>query len=166
MAGSNRRGHNLAAPFAPHMSPVFPLPRGRGEGQDGDVAYLYTRTQNAPPVFPLPPSIGIGTQPQQPTSRPSPAAQRHNCPAAHQRSPSGYCLCPAHTATIICKQSCTTFVQRNKNIILCRSKAKNECRTPANAVNLQHPRKFSCTLQLCPRPAHIARFNVRARESD
>lgn len=69
--------------------------------QDGDVAYLYTRTQNAPPVFPLPPSIGIGTQPQQPTSRPSPAAQRHNCPAAPQRSPSGYCLCPAHTATII-----------------------------------------------------------------
>lgn len=62
-----------------------------------------------------------------------------------------------------CKQSCTTFVQRNKNIILFRSRAKNECRTPANAASLQHFRKFSCSLQLCPRPAHIARFNVRAR---
>lgn len=62
-----------------------------------------------------------------------------------------------------CKHSCIKIFQRNKNIILCRSRAKNECRTPANAVNLQHFRKFSCNLQLCPRPAHIARFNERAR---
>lgn len=61
-----------------------------------------------------------------------------------------------------CKQSCIKTTQRNKNIILFRSRAKNECGTPANAANLQHFRKFSCNLQLCPRPAHIARFNVRA----
>ena len=90
-------------PLCKTLPPVFPLPpsqqgRGAGWGQDGDVAYLYTRMQNAPPVFPLPPLSELRTQPQQPTSRPSPAAQHHNCPAGPQRSPSGYCLCPTHTA--------------------------------------------------------------------
>ena len=178
MAGSNRRGHIVAAPHLPHMSPDFhrhglfhprrsavsqlskapsvvgrirkealqpahrirtgrpsalPKPHhccgrfycffaalfsrpcrlffryprdwvppyaaiSRAVGEDGDVAYLYTRPQNAPPVFPLPPLSELRTQPQQPTSRPSPAAQHHNCPAGPQRSPSGYCLCPTHTA--------------------------------------------------------------------
>lgn len=61
-----------------------------------------------------------------------------------------------------CKQSCTTTIQRNKNIILCRSSAKNRCRTPINAAALPHLCKNSCNLQLCPRPAHIARYNVPA----
>lgn len=83
---------------------------GIGGGQDGDVAYLYTRAQNAPHVFPLPPLSELRTQPQQPTSRPSPAAQRHNCHAADQPSPSGYCLCPAHTATIILQATLHIFL--------------------------------------------------------
>lgn len=139
----------------------------RGEVQDGDVAYLYTRTQNAPHVFPLPPLSELRTQPQYPNSHPDPAAQPCHRPAAAQPSAPAIAIaihasrtpCPS-----FCKRSCIKIFQRNKNIILFRSRAKNECRTPANAANLQHFRKFPCNLQLCPRPAHIARFNVRARE--
>lgn len=104
----------FAALFARPCRLFFRYPgageRGRmgwGQGRDrmgtgwGCGISLYPNAERTPCFSATPPSIGIGTQPQQPTSRPSPAAQRHNCPAAHQRSPSGYCLCPAHTATII-----------------------------------------------------------------
>lgn len=95
--------------------------------------------------------------------------QRSLAIAPHQTSPAAPAIAtvirsPRTADRTICKQSCTIIIQRNKNIILFSSRAKNECRTPANAANLQHFRKFSCNLQLCPRPAHIARFNVRARE--
>ena len=98
----------------------------------------------------------------------APAPQRSLAIAPQQPSTAAPAIAfaPRTPQSTICKQSCTTIVQRNKNIILLRSRAKNECRTPANAANLQHFRKFSCNLQLCPRPAHIARFNVRARESN
>lgn len=95
--------------------------------------------------------------------------QRSLAIALRQTSPAHQAIAaairsPRTADRTICKQSCTIIIQRNKNIILFRSRAKNECRTPANAADLQHFRKFSCNLQLCPRPAHIARFNVRARE--
>ena len=64
---------------------------GTGWGQDGDVAYLYTRTQNAPPVFPLPPLSELRTQPQYPSSRPDPAAQPCYRPAPDQPSASSHC---------------------------------------------------------------------------
>lgn len=86
--------------------------------------------------------------------QPSPAHQTIEIAIRSPRTP-----CPS-----FCKRSCIKIFQRNKNIILFRSRAKNECRMPANAANLQRSRKFSCILQLCPRLAHIARFNVRARE--
>ena len=85
-------------PLFKTLPPVFPLPpfqQGRGAGwdrlgagwgQDGDVAYLYTRTQNAPPVFPLPPLSELRTQPQYPNSQPGPAAQPCYRPAAAQPS--------------------------------------------------------------------------------
>ena len=97
-----------------------------------------------------------------------PATQRSLAIALQQPSTAAPAIAfaPRTPQQSLCKQSCTTIIQRNKNIILCRSRAKNECRTPANAATLQHFRKFSCNLQLCPRPAHIARFNVRARESN
>lgn len=72
--------------------------------QDGDVAYLYTRTQNAPPVFPLPPLSELRTQPQHPNSHPDPAAQSCYRPAAAQPRRPGYCNChpqPTHTVPLI-----------------------------------------------------------------
>lgn len=77
---------------------------GAGWGQDGDVAYLYTRTQNAPPVFPLPPLSELRTQPQYPNSHPDPAAQPCYRPAAAQPSASSHCSRhpqPTHTAPLI-----------------------------------------------------------------
>ena len=88
-------------------TPISAGERGRmgtGWGQDGDVAYLYTRTQNAPPVFPLPPLSELRTQPQYPNSHPDPAAQPCYRPAAAQPSRPGYCNChpqPTHTAPLI-----------------------------------------------------------------
>ena len=82
------------------------LSRGEGQdgigwGQDGDVAYLYTRTQNAPPVFPLPPTIEIqnaaaaANQPSQPRSAqlllPRSPTQRQAVSGCH--------LCTTHTAS-------------------------------------------------------------------
>ena len=72
------------------------LSRGEGQdgigwGQDADVAYLYTRTQNAPPVFPLPPLSELRTQPQYPSSHPGPAAQSCYRPAPDQPSASSHC---------------------------------------------------------------------------
>lgn len=64
---------------------------GIGWGQDGDVVYLYTRTQNAPPVFPLPPLSELRTQPQHPNSHPDPAAQPCYRPAPDQPSASSHC---------------------------------------------------------------------------
>lgn len=100
----------------------------------------------------------------------APTPQRSLAIALRQPGPAHQAIAaairsPRTADRTICKQSCTIIIQRNKNIILFSSSAKNECRMPANAANLQHFRKFSCILQLCPRPAHIARFfNVRARE--
>ena len=54
---------------------------------------LYPSAERTP-CFSATPSIGIGTQPQQPTSRPSPAAQRHNCPAAPSAAPPAIAFAP------------------------------------------------------------------------
>lgn len=101
----------------------------------------------------------------------TPTTQRSLAIALRQTSPAHQAIAaairsPRTPCRSFCKHSCIKIFQRNKNIILFRLRAKNEYRTPANAANLQHFRKFSCTLQLCPRPAHIARFNVRACESN
>lgn len=71
---------------------------------------------------------------------------------------------PCFSATPpFCKKSCKTFIQRNKNIILWRSNAKNSCRTPINDAKSPHLCRNPCNLRLCPRPAHTGHYNVRAR---
>lgn len=93
--------------------------------------------------------------------------QRSLAIAPHQTSPAAPAIAtairsPRTPCRSFCKRSCIKIFQRNKNIILCRSSAKNRCRTPINAAELPHLCKNSCNLQLCPRPAHIARYNVPA----
>lgn len=142
----------------------------RGEGQDGDrmgMWHISIPERRTHPLFFRYP-LYRNAERNRSIQPAAPAPQRSLAIALQPPSPAAPAIAfaPRTPQPSFCKQSFTTFIQRNKNIILCRSRAKNECRTPANAVNLQHSRKFSCNLQLCPRPAHIARFNVRARESN
>lgn len=162
----------FAALFSTTLPLFFRSPYlSRGEGQDGDrmrMWHISIPERRTRPLFFRYPlyrnsernrSIRAATQ----------TPQRSRAIALRQTSPAPPAIAIAIHASrtpcpSFCKSSCTKIFQRNKNIILFRSRAKNECRTPANAANLQHFRKFPCNLQLCPRPAHIARFNVRARE--
>lgn len=162
----------FAALFSTTLPLFFRSPYlSRGEGQDGDRMRMWhisiPERRTRPLFFRYP--LYRNSERNRSSQPATPAPQHSPTIAPHQTSPAA----PAIATTIrsprtpcrsFCKRSCIKIFQRNKNIILFRSRAKNECRTPANAANLQHFRKFPCNLQLCPRPAHIARFNVRARE--
>lgn len=161
-------------PLFKTLPPVFPLPlsqHGRGAGWDwvGDRMRMWhisiPERRTRPLFFRYP--LYRNSERNRSIRTATPAPQRSLAIALHQASPAAPAIAtvirsPRTADRTICKQSCTIFIQRNKNIILFSSRAKNECRTPANAANLQHFRKFSCNLQLCPRPAHIVRYNVPA----
>lgn len=95
-------------PLFKTLPPVFPLPRGRGEGQDGDKVgigwgcgiSLYPNAERTP-CFSATPSIGTQNATAVSNQPPRPHSAALLSPRSPQRSPSGYCLCPAHTATII-----------------------------------------------------------------
>ena len=163
-------------PLCKTLPPVFPLPPGlgsplcryfsRSRGGWGCGISLYPTAERTP-CFSATPSIGTqnatAASEQPPRPRSAALLSPYARPAQRIKPLQPPSAVHARRNPPFCKQSCTTFVQRNKNIILCRSSAKNRCRAPINAAELPHLCKSSCNLQLCPRPAHIARFNERAR---
>ena len=178
----------------PPVFPLPLSQQGRGAGWDrvgtgwGYGISLYPNAERTP-CFSATPSIGTQNATAAPERPPQPRSTALLSPCSSPAQPlrqspfpRALCHCKHHPRALsavasashasrtphppFCKQSCAKIFQRNKNIILWRSNAKNSYRTPINAAKSPHLCRNPCNLQLCPRPAHTGRYNVRARESN
>lgn len=121
----------FAAPFSRPCRLFFRYPYlSRGDGYDGDrmgMWHISIPERRTHPLFFRYP-LYRNSERNRSSQPAAPAPQRNAIIALQPLSPAppAIAFAPRTPQPSFCKQPCISFFQRNKNIILCRSRAKNE----------------------------------------